>query len=78
MIALGSSELGKQRRRAIEVDGEIFYKGEWLEGGTDSALSPTMFLVEQPPGVSLRAHFHAQNQFQLPRAANPSGTGEHR
>ena len=65
MIVLGSSALGKQRRRAIKVDEDIFYKGEWLESGTDPDRSPTMFLVEQAPGVSLRAHFHAHNQFQL-------------
>jgi hypothetical protein len=65
MIVLGSSALGRQRRRAIKVDDDIFYKSEWLEGGTDPELSPTMFLVEQPPNVLLRAHFHAQNQFQL-------------
>lgn len=65
MIVLGSSALGRQRRRPIKVDDDIFHKGEWLERGTDPELSPTMFLVEQPPNVSLRAHFHAQNQFQL-------------
>lgn len=65
MIILGSSALGSQRRRPIKVDDDVFHKSEWLESGTDPALSPTMFLVEQPPNVSLRAHFHAQNQFQL-------------
>lgn len=65
MIVLGSSALGRQRRRPIKVDDDTFHKGEWLESGTDPVLSPTMFLVEQPPNVSLRAHFHAQNQFQL-------------
>jgi hypothetical protein len=65
MIVLGSSALGSQRRRPIKVDEDVFHKSEWLESGTDPELSPTMFLVEQPPNVSLRAHFHAQNQFQL-------------
>jgi hypothetical protein len=45
--------------------GETFYKGEWMEAGDDPELSPTVFLIEQPPNATLAPHFHRQNQFQL-------------
>jgi hypothetical protein len=65
MILVGSAALGKQRRRVVKVKDDVFYKSEWLEAGEDPELSPTMFLVEQAPNVSLQSHFHSQNQFQL-------------
>src|SRR5688572_4441868 len=36
-----------------------------MESGNDPRLSPTVFLVEQPPNTTLQPHFHRQNQFQL-------------
>jgi hypothetical protein len=65
MIVVGSAALAKQRRRVVKVKEDVFYKSEWLEAGDDPQLSPTMFLVEQAPNVSLQSHFHSQNQFQL-------------
>jgi hypothetical protein len=65
MIVVGSAALAKQRRRVVKVKEDVFYKSEWLEAGEDPDLSPTMFLVEQAPNVSLQSHFHSQNQFQL-------------
>jgi hypothetical protein len=46
-------------------NGFRFHRSEWMEGGRDARLSPTVFLVEQPPGSELQPHFHEQNQFQL-------------
>jgi len=36
-----------------------------MDSGADPSLSPTVFLVEQPPGSILPTHFHRQNQFQV-------------
>lgn len=52
-------------RKAVVVEGDTYYKSEWMDSGRDPAFSPNAFLVEQAPGVSLRAHFHRHNQFQL-------------
>lgn len=65
MVVIGRRARGEQRRRPILVMGETFFKGEWMEAGDDPELSPTVFLVEQPPNVTLAPHFHRQNQFQL-------------
>jgi hypothetical protein len=65
MIVVGTREHGSQRRRAIPVMQDIFHKSEWMESGDDPVLSPTVFLVEQPPDTVLVPHFHRQNQFQL-------------
>jgi hypothetical protein len=65
MIVLGSASHAEKRRRQVVVDGDVYYKSEWLESGQDPLLSPTVFLVEQPPDTSLLAHFHAENQFQV-------------
>ena len=65
MIVFGTQAHGATRRRAIPVMQAIFYKGEWMESGEDPKLSPTAFLIEQPPNTTLLPHFHRQNQFQL-------------
>ena len=65
MIVLGTREHGQRRRRAVPVMQDTFHKSEWLESGEDPVLSPTAFLVEQPPNTTLVPHFHRQNQFQL-------------
>ena len=65
MIVLGTREHGQRRRRALPVMGTTFFKSEWMEAGDDPTLSPTAFLVEQPPDTTLVPHFHRQNQFQL-------------
>jgi len=65
MIVIGTRAHGQQRRRAIPVMADVFHKSEWMEGGDDPLLSPTAFLVEQPPDTTLVPHFHRQNQFQL-------------
>lgn len=49
----------------VVVEGVTFLKSDWMDSGSDPALSPTIFLVEQPPNSSLRTHFHQENQFQL-------------
>src|SRR5678816_3651970 len=53
----------------VVVDGDTYIKSEWMAnvtgGSGDAELSPTVFLVEQAPNVSLRTHFHRQNQFQI-------------
>lgn len=51
--------------KPVVVDGVTYQKSDWMESGRDPEFSPTVFLVEQPPNVSLRTHFHRQNQFQL-------------
>lgn len=65
MIVTGTRAHGVTKRRPIDVMGATFYKSEWMECGADPALSPTVFLVEQPPNYALVSHFHRQNQFQL-------------
>jgi hypothetical protein len=68
-------------RVPVVVDGDTYYKSDWMDGRvglSDSgstpaaqqgqervALAPSVYLVEQSPGVSLRTHFHRNNQFQL-------------
>ena len=65
MIAIGTRAHGKAKRRQLPNMKEHFYKSEWLEAGDDTVLSPTAFLVEQPPHCTLEPHFHRQNQFQV-------------
>jgi hypothetical protein len=65
MIVVGTRDHGSRRRRPIPVMQDTFHKSEWMESGDDPVLSPTVFLVEQPPGTVLVPHFHRQNQFQL-------------
>ncbi len=57
MIAMGSASHGESGRRHLRrVGGFESVKGEWLEGGQDPMLSPTMFLVEQGPHSTLAPH----------------------
>lgn len=65
MIRLGTRTNGELRRRTIPVLDDSYFKAEWMESGADSALSPTVALIEQPPNSVLVPHFHRQNQFQL-------------
>jgi len=65
MISIGTRQHGAARRRSIDVRGDSYFKGEWMESGDDPVLSPTVFLIEQPPNATLVPHFHRQNQFQL-------------
>lgn len=70
MIAYGTRARAEATRRAIPLrfDGaepSVFHKSEWMDAGQDPHLSPTIFLVEQPPNSVAPAHFHRQNQFQL-------------
>lgn len=65
MIVIGTRVHGQRRRRPIPVLDYTFHKSEWLESGEDPVLSPTSFLVEQPPNSTLVAHFHRQNQYQV-------------
>ena len=50
-------------RHPVVVDDVTYFKSEWMKAGDDPAFSPTVFLVEQPPNVSLCTHFHRNNQF---------------
>ncbi|NYT61491.1 hypothetical protein H0A66_04045 [Alcaligenaceae bacterium] len=66
MVITGSAQHGQSTRRKLKLDdGFEYFKSEWLESGQDPRLSPTMFLIEQGPHSTLRAHFHLQNEFQL-------------
>ena len=65
MIAIGTRAHGETRRRPIPVLNDTFFKAEWLETPDNPTLSPTAFLVEQPPNTTLVPHFHKNNQFQL-------------
>ncbi|MBT2325012.1 hypothetical protein J7E62_22005 [Variovorax paradoxus] len=65
-MLIGSSERARQTRHVRSLpNGFTFHRSEWMEGGRDPLLSPTVFLVEQPPGALLAPHFHTQNQFQV-------------
>ncbi|MDO8703740.1 MAG: hypothetical protein Q7J84_02210 [Sulfuricaulis sp.] len=65
MFVVGSSAQAASSRRSFPVGEAVFHKSEWLETGDDPILSPTIFLIEQPPNCTLPSHFHRQNQFQL-------------
>jgi len=66
VIAVGTARLAQQTRHHRILDnGFSFHRSEWMDGGRDPALSPTIFLVEQPPHSVLHPHFHTQNQFQV-------------
>ena len=81
MIVLGSASRARETRHLRTLaNGFSFHRSEWMESGRDSAMSPTVFLVEQPPHSVLAPHFHGQNQFQVikegsgtlgPRAIGP-------
>jgi hypothetical protein len=66
MIALGSTTVaaGTRHHRVLE-NGFSFHRSEWMQSGGGPGLSPTIFLVEQPPNAVLAPHFHTQNQFQV-------------
>lgn len=66
MIAAGLRSTGEAaRRQRVYPGGQIAYKGEWMNTGTDPRFSPTVFLYEQPGDTTLSAHFHHNNQFQI-------------
>ena len=66
MIALGSAARAQETRHLRTLDnGFSFHRSEWMDCGRDGAMSPTVFLVEQPPHSVLAPHFHGQNQFQV-------------
>lgn len=66
MILIGSSARARATRHARTLaNGFSFHRSEWMEGGDDASLSPTVFLVEQPAGTVLAPHFHMQNQYQV-------------
>lgn len=73
MIAMGIRSTAERTRR-IQVHSPELHgiKSEWMISDEDPSLSPTIFLVEQPAGMVLPAHFHRNNQFQLVVA----GTGK--
>ncbi|VTU26747.1 hypothetical protein [Variovorax sp. RA8] len=77
MIALGSAALaGETRHHRVLENGFSFHRSEWMRSDPGPGLSPTVFLVEQPPNVVLAPHFHTQNQFQVIKEG--SGTlGKH-
>lgn len=65
MLAFGTRATADAQRRQLDSNGLIFYKSEWMLTGTDLALSPTIFLIEQPANGAAPAHYHGQNQFQV-------------
>jgi hypothetical protein len=66
MIARGCAKRAQETRHCRTLpNGFTFHRSEWMESGRDGALSPTVFLVEQPPHSVLDPHFHTQNQFQV-------------
>jgi len=80
VIALGSATLAQQTRHQRVLDnGFSFHRSEWMQSGRGPGLSPTMFLVEQPPHSVLAPHFHTHNQFQVIRHGSgmlgPHGVG---
>lgn len=65
MRAFGFRQHSAPRRRKVSA-GEFFaFKSEWMESGQQGVVTPTVFLIEQPPHSLLRTHFHRQNQYQL-------------
>jgi hypothetical protein len=65
-VLVGTSERARNSRHSRSLpNGFAFHRSDWMDGGKDPLLSPTVFLVEQPPGSILAPHFHTQNQFQV-------------
>lgn len=65
MITFGTQAQAGAKRRALVTMGVTFHKAEWMESGQDPVLSPTVFLIEQPPGFEFMPHFHRNNEFQI-------------
>lgn len=66
MIAYGMEAHSRDRRRDVGLpNGGHATKSEWMESPQSEVLSPTVFLVEQPPGCTVPFHFHRQDQFQV-------------
>jgi len=65
MKHFGLASNGAERRRVRMITDYQFHKGEWMETNEDPVLSPTVFLVEQPPNATLYSHWHGENQFQV-------------
>lgn len=65
MVVFGTRMNGDRRRRSVPAGEGAVWKAEWMESGDDPVLSPTASLIEQPPDMTLPAHFHRNNQFQL-------------
>lgn len=61
----GYADKGAKTRRVRPITGYEFHKGEWMESSEHPTLSPTVFLVEQPPNSTLYSHWHGENQFQV-------------
>jgi hypothetical protein len=75
MIA-ASSEAVRPTRRPVNANGvpihtTTFIGSNWMVRGPDTplpergAIYPMAFLVEQPPGSVVQAHFHQADQFQV-------------
>ena len=67
MIVIGEAAQAAGRRVDVPIQNgsRIAGKTDWLEMGKDASLSPSVFLVDLPPGSVLDTHFHRENQFQL-------------
>ena len=70
-MLIGTLDRARTSRHARWLpDGFSFHRSEWMDSGKDPLFSPTVFLVEQPPGSVLASHFHTQNQFQVVMAGS--------
>lgn len=76
MIATSSEAVRPQRRpicsNGVDLHTTTFIGTNWMVRGPDSPpppgpgeLYPMAFLVEQPPGAVVAAHFHQADQFQV-------------
>jgi len=66
LTGLASYAAARRRQRMTTgVPSFQIHKSEWIESGRDPVLSPTVFLIEQPPHSSLHTHWHGENQFQV-------------
>lgn len=64
MTSFGTWESGRNGRRSIPAADGIYYKSIWMNAESVQG-QPTAFLLEQPPGAVLEAHFHRNNQYQV-------------
>ena len=66
MIAIGKRTAAENTRRVkSHAGGLTSAKSQWMASDQQLPESPTVFLIEQPAGLVLPAHFHQNNQFQL-------------
>ena len=65
MLRVGHLDRSAARRKAVPSGGSVIHKTPIIGPLAGETEAPTGFLVEQPPDVTIRPHFHFNCQFQV-------------